>query len=146
MFGTRAGGAPKRGATALENGEPAVASDAARAIRARKTANAAEKKKAQKPSGPHSAQKALTAPPPTGLAIEDRKDRGGKGGKGGKSGKGQGKPPLPKGIRPKTDDGKLCCFAYSKGQKCLENPCRFAHVCWWCHGSHPGGGDNRPNC
>ena len=39
------GGATKRWATALDNGEPAVASDAARAKRARKKANAAEKKK-----------------------------------------------------------------------------------------------------
>jgi hypothetical protein len=143
-----AGAATKRGATALENGASASAPDDAKRAqkRARKKANAAAKKQAQKSTGFQPAQKALTVPPPPGLAIEDRKDRGGKSGKGGKGGKGAGKPPLPRGIKPKTDDGKLCCFACSKGEKCVETPCRFAHVCWWCHGNHPGGGDDRPNC
>ena len=88
----------------------------------------------------------MTAAPPAGLAIEDRRDRGGKGDKDRKAAKGAGKGTLPKGIRPKTEDGRLCCYAHSKGEKRVESPCRFAHICWWCHGDHLGGGEGRPIC
>ena len=54
-------------------------------------------------------------------------------------GKGKGKGKLPKGIKTKTEDGKMVCYAYNKGEVCVQNPCGFAHVCWWCHGNHKGG-------
>ena len=66
------------------------------------------------------------APRHTGGAIADK-------------GKGKGKGKLPKGIKTKTDDGKMVCYAFNKGELCVQNPCNFAHKCWWCHGNHKGG-------
>ena len=101
----------------MQNEESAIAKSAQALKRVRKKEReATAKKQAWKSAGSQPAQKALTAPPPAGLAIEDRRDRGGKGGKDRKGGRGSGKSPLPKGIRPKTEDGKLCCYAYSKGE------------------------------
>ena len=81
------------------------------------------------------ANRALTGPPPA-LAILDgqRPPRQGKGGAKG------GKAPLPKGIRAKCDNGKLVCYSYNRREpRCVQEPCTFEHVCWWCHGTHPGG-------
>ena len=87
--------------------EPATTKSAQDLKRARKKKReATAKKQAQKSAGSQPAQKALTAPPPPSLAIEDRRDRGKGGGKDRKGAMGTGKSPLPKGIRPKTEDGK----------------------------------------
>ena len=54
------------------------------------------------------------------------------------AGKG-GKPKLPKGIKAKHN-GKMVCYAYNRNEQCAQGAgCTFEHVCWWCHGSHPGG-------
>ena len=74
------------------------------------------------------------------LAILDGSIGG--GGTGGKSkakgkdkGKGKTKSGIPKGIKSKTADGKGVCFAHNKGERCAEEPCTFAHTCWWCLGA-----------
>jgi hypothetical protein len=114
----------KKKARKAENKKQKVAAEkAAAAAAAKATANA---------------NRAFTGPPPA-LAILDgqrppRQDRAGKG-----AGKG-GKAPLPKGIRAKCDNGKLVCYSYNRREpRCVQEPCTFEHVCWWCHGTHPGG-------
>ena len=58
-------------------------------------------------------------------------------------GKGKGKSgdrrPNPKGIKSKTDENELVCYAHNRGEPCAGNPCNFKHVCWWCGGAHAGG-------
>ena len=82
---------------------------------AKKRARVAEKKKkAQADSHAHRA----IAAPPAALAIENgRPDK--KAGKGGKEGKGKA---IPKGIKSQTAEGKRVCFAYRKGDKCVQEP------------------------
>ena len=79
--------------------------------------------------------KAAAAPKTTNLAIKDKVSKGTKGGAKA-AGKGTGKAPLPKGIKSKTADGKMICFAHNQGRKCDQEPCHFEHVCWWCLTEH----------
>ena len=72
-----------------------------------------------------------------GKAGGKGKPTGGGGGGGGPSG-GGGRD-LPAGAKDRTDDNRLICFAYSRGSCTRGAGCRFAHVCWWCEGKHPGG-------
>ena len=75
------------------------------------------------------------------LAIKDRVEvpkRDGKGeGKGGAKG---GKRPagIPENALTATKDGKGICIKWSNGD-CPHQPCKFAHVCWFCEGpDHKG--------
>ena len=77
---------------------------------------------------------------------------GGKGGKRGGGGGGNnaagmpmggGGRDLPAGAKERSSDGRLICYAYSRGQCTRGDSCRFAHICWWCEGSHPGGQQRR---
>jgi hypothetical protein len=76
------------------------------------------------------------------LALDNAPN--GKGGKKGKDkgkgkGKGKGKEPLPAGINHRTTDtDKPICYGFNRCEKCVQKPCTFEHVCWWCGGSHPG--------
>ena len=87
-----------------------------------------EKKKANKAAG---AKPATPAPVPVPKAIEDRRTPKGKGkGKGGKG--------LPEGANSRTPEGKNLCFAWSKNEKCVQEPCIFEHACWFCFKAHRG--------
>ena len=106
--------------------------------RARTKANKAEKAAAAATSARKTAGALL--PPPSALAIEDRarpnKGTGKAAAKAG--GKATGKGSLPKNIKPKTEAGKMVCYAYNKGEQCVQTNsagvCTFEHVCWWCGG------------
>lgn len=98
---------------------------------AKNRARVAEKKK--KSQADAHAQKAIAAPPGA-LAIENGRAEKKWAGKG-KEGKGKA---IRKGIKSQTAEEKRICFVYSKGDKCVQEPCQFAHVCWRCHGKHPG--------
>ena len=65
----------------------------------------------------------------------------GAGAKGHKKqkGDGKGKVALPKGIKVRTAENKPVCYAYNKGEACVQSPCTMAHVCWFCHAEHVGG-------
>ena len=128
----------------------ATAKSASAKKRARNLAN---KKKAweQGPSagargGKGTGGQAALPPPPPLAAIEDRRPRGTKKGEGKSTGKAAGKGALPKGIRPKTEDNKLVCYAHNKGEVCVQDLCHFEHVCWWCHGRHAGGAARTAAC
>ena len=100
--------------------------------RAKTKANKAEKAKGGQKWQLAILDKTPPAPPPQAhKAGRDKKGKG-KGAKGGKD----TRPPLPKGIKPKTADGRMVCFAHNKGEKCMELPCQMLHVCWWCHNDH----------
>ena len=72
--------------------------------------------------------------PPAVLTISDAdKSKGGKKGAG-KGKKGQG---LPRGVQPRTADGKNVCFAFNKNEVCARTLCNFSHSCWFCGGDHP---------
>ena len=85
-----------------------------------------DKKKANKAAG---AKPATPAPAPVPKAIEDRRTPKGKG-KGGKG--------LPEGANSRTPEGKNLCFAWSKNEKCVQEPCIFEHACWFCFKAHRG--------
>ena len=70
--------------------------------------------------------------------VKRQKGQGKDGAKG--QGKG-GKQPLPQGIKKVTSDGsnKPICYGFSQGTCTRGAGCNYAHVCWWCEGSHPGG-------
>ena len=108
------------------------------AAKQRKRAKLAEKKKKDKGQGKggRPGQQAIAAPP-AALAIQN----GSVGDRGkGKGKKGEGKSGIPKGIKFKNDDKIGLCFAYNKKEKCVQEPCNFAHECWWCLATtHPGG-------
>ena len=111
---------------------PATGQSPAAKKRARQRLNKATKgtSNAQPPPA-----KAATAPK-TVLAIKDKVTT--KGTKGGAkaAGKGTGKARLPKGIKSKTADGKMICFAHNQCRKCDQEPCNVEHVCWWCLTDH----------
>ena len=66
------------------------------------------------------------------------------------AGKATGKGSLPKNIKPKTEAGKMVCYAFNKGEQCVQTNsagvCSFEHVCWWCHGAHAGGMQRTAAC
>ena len=85
------------------------------------------------------------------LAIKDQrggktgKGKGDKGAKGGGKGAKNGKTGTPAGVVPAgvyrkdPSDGKMLCYAFSRKEKCVQDPCTFKHVCWWCvDPSHAG--------
>ena len=76
-------------------------------------------------------------PPPQQLALRDKADKQKPNGKGKGKDKGGGSG-IPRGIKSKDASGNGVCFAYSKKEKCVQEPCTFSHVCWWCLGEHPG--------
>ena len=97
-----------------------------------KTAAKNEKKKIAKAK----AKAGAAAPAVPLAAIEDRREKKGKG-------KGKGNT-LPDGIKTRNAEGKNICFGFSKGEKCVQDPCHFAHVCWWCFGDHSGAKCTKP--
>ena len=118
----------------------------------------AQAKKRARQKANKAAKRALTNGPAP-LAILDKnqmtvkKDGGKPGGKGQKRGGGgsgaavplpptSGIPPIPKKIKPKHE-GKRICFAYNQHRNCKQNPCNFAHVCYWCGDTHPGGQEKK---
>ena len=100
-------------------------------------------------------QKAGGGAPTGALAIKDIQrpatwaQGGGKAGKatkgGGKAANGGGKPAVPAGAAPDRahrkdpTENKPLCYAFSRKEKCVQEPCAFGHVCWWClDPSHAG--------
>ena len=101
---------------------------------AKKRATFAEKMKKKADAA---ASKAIQAPPAmlgidNGVGVQKRQKGEAKGGK-----KGEGKG-IPRGTKNQTADGKRIFWAYNHCEKCVQEPCIFEHVCWWCLGKHPG--------
>ena len=116
--------------------------------RARQQANKKAKAAEEKAAKGAGAARAALPPPPLAphLAIEDRRDRKGQW-KGADKGTGKGsKATLPRGIRLKTEVGRLVSYSYIKGERCVEEPCRFEHVCCWCHAVHVVGAARTAAC
>ena len=121
----------KRSAPEATSTEAGAAEKSERAKR-REKEKANKKAKAKAKAEAKGKGKALPAPPAV-LAIKDR-DRGdkGKGKKGKGKGKGKGQN-LPKGAYARTADDKQVCFAHNRGEKCVQEPCPYEHICWFCH-------------
>ena len=102
---------------------------------AKKRARQRLNKVAAKGAGKAQPPPAKVAAPTAVLAIKDRVTKGTKGGAKA-AGKGTGKAPLPKGIKSKTADGKMICFAHNQCRKCDQEPCHFEHACWGCGRNH----------
>ena len=125
-----------------------------------KNAERNKKKKEQKKAAKAllDARRPAGAAPPGALAIKDIQGGGKTGkaakgaGKTGKATKGAGKTgkaakgaavpagAVPQGVyRKDPSDDKPLCYAFSRKEKCVQDPCNFKHVCWWClDPSHAG--------
>ena len=152
----RRGSKRELGADGPTSSAPAVGKTAAQLKKAEKNKNKRAKKAANQ-KAILDQQKASGAAPPAALAIMDiqKKSKGAKGGGkngkatkgGGKAAKNAGKPAVPAGVVPpgahRTDptDGKPLCYAFSRKEKCVQEPCNFKHVCWWCLDATHAGND-----
>ena len=94
------------------------------------------KRKAGKAAAKSAAAKQASAA--TSAAAKAAAKAKAKGGGKGDKGAGKGKGVLPAGAVSSTSDGKPICFAFCLGQTRRNLPCTFAHVCWFCEGSHAG--------
>ena len=115
---THTGAAAKRGASALENGEPATAKSAQALKRARKKKReATAKKQAQKSAGSQPAQKALTAP--TACESRHRRQEGPRerGRQGQERGEGRREEPFAEGHQAEDRGRQVVLLRLFQGRE-----------------------------
>ena len=137
---------PKKRALPVEDtsSQAAVTKSASAKKRARQSENK-KKKLAELTALANAGGKGGVNQPPV-LAIEDRRANDARRQDKPKGGKAKGgKGTIPSGIKSKSP-ACLVCFSFNKGEKCVQKPCTFQHVCWWCHGDHRGGDAKTAQC